>query len=219
MRTASLVNMLKRKLLMSRMGIHLESQNLMKRRIQSQNPNGKIYLVRMMSTIQETDLSQVLAALIARDEIHAVLSNPIPSAKHIVNDAEGLSVALHQDCVRHEAPRARPAILQSSSLLQNNQPTVTSLSLPSSSQPTLSIPTNILHSIFKQPNLHLYFVQPYNILHSVFKQPTYLSSPATSFIPSSSSQPTFVRPYNILDAIYKLPTYSIKTSNSPSSHL
>lgn len=46
--------------------------------------------------------------MIARDEIHDVLSNPIPSATHIVNDAEGISVALHQDCVRHEAPRARP---------------------------------------------------------------------------------------------------------------
>lgn len=57
---------------------------------------------------QETDLSQVLAALIARDEIHDVLSNPIPSATHTVNDAEGISVALHQDCVCHEAPRARP---------------------------------------------------------------------------------------------------------------
>ncbi|KAL9963196.1 hypothetical protein ACROYT_G032374 [Oculina patagonica] len=55
---------------------------------------------------QETDLCDVLAALRARDNIHDILSQPIPSATQIVNHAETISGVLHQDCVREE-PQTR----------------------------------------------------------------------------------------------------------------
>ena len=43
-----------------------------------------------------------------RDEIHNILSHPIPSMTQIVNDAERISAALHHDIEHHEAPQGRP---------------------------------------------------------------------------------------------------------------
>ena len=58
--------------------------------------------------MQETDLSEVVGALKSRDEIHNILSHPIPSMTQIVNDAERISAALHHDFEHHEAPQGRP---------------------------------------------------------------------------------------------------------------
>lgn len=58
---------------------------------------------------QETDLSNVLQALKTQNEIQSVLSNSIPSATQVVNDAERISSVLHQNCVHHEAPQERVA--------------------------------------------------------------------------------------------------------------
>ena len=49
-----------------------------------------------------------MEALKSRDEIHNILSHPIPSVTQIVNDAERISAALHHDIEHHEAPQGRP---------------------------------------------------------------------------------------------------------------
>ena len=58
--------------------------------------------------MQDVDLSEIIEALKSRDEIHNILSHPIPSVMQIVNDAERMSAALHRDIEHHEAPQGRP---------------------------------------------------------------------------------------------------------------
>ena len=54
-------------------------------------------------------ICNTLQALRAREEINTLLAQPIPSATEIVDEAEKIIGALHQDFLQDATPHARPS--------------------------------------------------------------------------------------------------------------
>ena len=67
-----------------------------------------LLLTVLTFVFQDTEVSGLLQALRAREEIQKALSSPIPSASQIVKDAETLHGILHKDLETAQEARVRP---------------------------------------------------------------------------------------------------------------
>ena len=67
-----------------------------------------LFLTVLTFVFQDTELSVLLEALWACEEIQNVLSSPIPSASQIVKDAETVHAHLHKDFETAQDTQVRP---------------------------------------------------------------------------------------------------------------